>query len=460
MALQSNSRTFKGDFGRDEFQREKIALNVIKLLTSDINLSPMIIDGDWGTGKTEFCFKLINKLRDENKSYRILYIDAFQADHADNPLMTLLSSVMELLPEGTEKNSLVENALPIVRFGLATAGKAVIAHTLKQNTEELAAGMDKVLQTAAEKALDASLKTLLKDHEKAKENLRSLQNSLENIARSSSIVIFIDELDRCRPDFAIHFLEVIKHTFNVEGLKFVLVTNTKQLKASINHRYGQQVNAQRYLDKFLKFSFPLPDFVPGRTDRDDQPFPVSVEHFSNLVENSIALKDATVANRGEATFKFTQSLIAQSNPSLREIETFIRHLEIYQTLSNGLTSNTILGYHILSIVGIFIFCLHPDIAESIQRNRSDAKQIAALFGLSSLPNYKSEKLRYSYTMSIAVSLARDSSINADAFITDDAAENDYWKTSKQDYFRTGYSTPTNMFEPVKRAMIFLRLGSE
>ncbi|WP_244572458.1 P-loop NTPase fold protein, partial [Escherichia coli] len=45
---------------RDEFLRKPIAEKLIALLNSDINLSPLVIDGGWGTGKTEFCKKVAN----------------------------------------------------------------------------------------------------------------------------------------------------------------------------------------------------------------------------------------------------------------------------------------------------------------------------------------------------------------------------------------------------------------
>jgi hypothetical protein len=132
MIVDITSLTFQGANGRDEFQREQVADKVIQLLTSEINLSPMIIDGDWGTGKTEFCHKLINKFSTIHDNYRLLYVDAFQADHADNPLMTILSAVMTLLSDGGEKSTLLQKALPVIRYGLATAGKAVVSHALKE----------------------------------------------------------------------------------------------------------------------------------------------------------------------------------------------------------------------------------------------------------------------------------------------------------------------------------------
>ena len=94
---------------RDEYNRKPIAEKIIQLLVSDINISPLIIDGGWGTGKSEFCHKLINLLAgDDIINLRPVYVDAFKADHADEPLMTLLASVLKLLPE-EEQVSLVES---------------------------------------------------------------------------------------------------------------------------------------------------------------------------------------------------------------------------------------------------------------------------------------------------------------------------------------------------------------
>ena len=107
---------FQGETGRDEFQREPVAAKVISLLVSDAQVSPMVIDGDWGTGKTEFCHKLINKFKAEHGSYRIVYVDAFKADHADNPLMTILAEVLKLLPEGDQRKGFIQKALPVIRY--------------------------------------------------------------------------------------------------------------------------------------------------------------------------------------------------------------------------------------------------------------------------------------------------------------------------------------------------------
>jgi hypothetical protein len=214
----------------------------------------------------------IHKFESGHEDYQLLYVDAFQADHADDPLMTILAAVAGLLPEGHKKEGFLEKAIPVVRYSFKTVLKAGVSHILKENTDDIADGLDSHLQDLANKAIDASVAAALNDHEKAEQNLVALQSTLAELAKDAPIVIFIDELDRCRPDFAVQMLEVIKHTFNVENVKLVLVTNTKQLRAAINHSYGPLVDAQRYLDKFLKFNFKLPSEVGIRDGYGDGGF--------------------------------------------------------------------------------------------------------------------------------------------------------------------------------------------
>ena len=90
---------------RDEFKRKEIAKKIVRLLMDD-EFSPMVLDGDWGVGKTEFCHKLINLIDCEQKErskdiarYRCLYIDAFAEDHGDDPLLMLLGNIARFVKD-------------------------------------------------------------------------------------------------------------------------------------------------------------------------------------------------------------------------------------------------------------------------------------------------------------------------------------------------------------------------
>ena len=72
------------------------------------------------------------------------------------------------------------------------------------------------------------------------------------------IVIFIDELDRCRPTYAIEVLERIKHLFGVAGYVFVISLDKEQLSHSIATIYGAKMDSNWYLRRFFDLEYKLP----------------------------------------------------------------------------------------------------------------------------------------------------------------------------------------------------------
>ena len=360
---------------RDEFRREPIASQLISLLISDIDISPLVIDGDWGTGKTEFCQKLTHKLKSQD-SHKVLYIDAFKADHADNPLMTILSGVLSLIEDSEKQSNLREKAIPVLRFGTMVFGKAILGHVLKTNADSLGDEFASELDSATDEAIDATVRNLLKDHEEAEANIKALQNTLASIANDTPIVIFIDELDRCRPDFSVQVLELIKHTFDVPGVTFVLVTNTLQLKAAINHAYGTGVEAARYLDKFIKFKCSLPQrFIPQGGSHFHEKT-ASVEHLSRLLLDSQVLQDTNLIKQGHIVKSVCEEFTLLKKLSLREVETFVRHIEIYYKLKKKLQEKQPSGFCLMRIFGIFVFCFEEELKESILNNSIDIDYVA------------------------------------------------------------------------------------
>lgn len=366
---------------RDEFRRQPIAEKLISLLTSNIDISPMVIDGGWGTGKTEFCHKLIDLMNNDD-THHLIYVDAFKADHADEPLLTVLAEVIKILPTENAQKDFMKKALPVAKYAMKALAKAGVAHILRQDAANIADDFDKEIQKAADTAIDTTVESTLKEHIGANKNLKALQDALIEIAGTKPIVLFIDELDRCRPDFAVNMLEIIKHTFDVKGVQFVLITNTQQLKAAINHCYGDLVNAQRYLDKFLKFTFTLPELSPSSNNLDNN---VSLLHYKKLVKSSNTLKQLNLEDC--ATIRIIKPLINQHQISLREIETFVRYIEIYITLSDSnVLSNWL--YRQLAFTGIFLATFKPQLAKCIINDTLDANELGKVFDVNGITSPK------------------------------------------------------------------------
>ena len=433
---------------QDEFKRKPIAENIIRLLTSDIDLSPMVIDGGWGTGKTEFCQKLIRLMQQQHPDYQPVYIDAFRSDHSGEPLLALFAEIIKACtPEDTgeqpseQRKEMTKKVAKAAGFVMKTVAKAAVGHVLKQNMEDLAEGMSQIINDKQEAknaaatvagaattlashsidaTIDATVEALLKEQIEAEKNLETLKACLKELAADKPIILFIDELDRCRPDYAVDMLEVIKHVFDVENVKVVLVTNTKQLRAAINHRYGMEVDAQKYLDKFLKYNFALPDKIVA-------PFEmvqalVSVEYFKQLIRDG-NLKGLIGQ---EITMDLISDLIERNDLSLRETERLVRFLEIYHSLS-GRLNDGIFPRLSLRITGVFIFCFHPHLIDDINKNRTNAKDFAQLFNLRDMPSMSTDGYTPNYADIIAVMLIIYSNSRDESFTFIESQQQEIWE---------------------------------
>lgn len=70
--------------------------------------------------------------------------------------------------------------------------------------------------------------------------------------------VFVDELDRFRPNFAIELLEGSKHLFGINGVCFVVATNMAQLSESAKAIYGANFDGYSYLKRFFNVEYALP----------------------------------------------------------------------------------------------------------------------------------------------------------------------------------------------------------
>ena len=372
---------------RDEFLRRPIAEKLISLLLSEAEVSPVVIDGSWGVGKTEFCQKLIQLMGETAPDYKTIYVDAFFNDHANQPLLTLLAAVCRALPD-TKRATLIQKAVPALRFGLKTGLRAGVSWLLRQDAADVADDFDDVLRSAGDEGINLAVEHLLNDHIEAEQSIETLRQALTELTEENPIVIFVDELDRCRPDFAVDLLESIKHVFDVKNVQFVLITNSDQLLASINHCYGSAVDSRRYLDKFLGFSFVLPNTFAA----DSHNFKlVSTNHLTRLIAQSDLLKDSAISMDGVRAF--LDALIAANNLSLREVETFAKYAEIYQAITNsdGLRRDVNLGFSLMKCFAIFVFFFRPRLAEQILAGSYMEADVLALFGQDSLLNVSLEE---------------------------------------------------------------------
>lgn len=238
------------------------------------------LNSSWGSGKTYFIKRWANSL---SKNHPVIYFNSWKFDHNNEPLILILSEVIKQLnelvsdPEHEElKNSLTKSVVGTVKQIAPTLSKGIFKKISGVNWDDLSEDKE---QTESEKdsikfgsdLVSVSTKALLNLHVEQQNSIEDLKDVINEILRKvltkenidtnkrwSPMYVFIDELDRCRPTFAIEVLEVIKHIFDIPKIIFVIATDTQQLQHSIKAVYGHDFDAEKYLMRFFNRSFSLP----------------------------------------------------------------------------------------------------------------------------------------------------------------------------------------------------------
>lgn len=349
---------------RDEFSRKPIAEKIIRLLNSDIDVSPLIIDGKWGTGKTEFCFKLKNLIEADNPiEYKVGYVNAFQADHANEPLLTLIAEVAGFYGEKDDKRkNFIKNAIPYLRLisgiGLKVGLGFAFGRYAVDIPDALTDGLDEIKE-GSKSLIDQSLESMIKDQVEAEKNLSTLRDALSDIASTNSIILLIDELDRCRPDFAVMMLETIKHVFDVDNVQIILITNVEQLKATIKHSYGSETDSHSYLYKFFKYQINLPTSIK---DTEGSSIENNVTYFRTTVQASQVIPQEFKDN--EFIYEIPRFLDV-GTLSLRNIEQIVRCVETLVVFENIERSKSLTIEQILMVFLSFVYMMDKDLLNQI-----------------------------------------------------------------------------------------------
>lgn len=256
--MSSPNNVFEGD----ALNRATFGNNLTRLITR-INSGVIGIDGAWGAGKTWFGKRIHIGLRDSPK-IRTIWIDTFAADWHDDPVLSLLAEFSEQIPKDRREEFLNE-AAPLAGKLLVAVGKAGLkaAGNMVGLTGET---VDEVVD-AAQSAGDAYIKKRLQELAERKKSIAQLKKLLSSaVPQEGKIVVFVDELDRCSPAYAIRFLERIKHLFEIQGVVFVLLWNRTQIQQAVKTFYGQDTDGQMYLDRFVDYPIRLPNHHLDRRD--------------------------------------------------------------------------------------------------------------------------------------------------------------------------------------------------
>jgi hypothetical protein len=222
------------------------------------------LNAGFGVGKTTFLRMWESDLLARRKGGQFvpmpLVLNAWESDYCGDPLMAILASLVDAVDEwddsvsAEKKAAFKEAAKDVGWFVTGLANEFVAKHT---GINIIAAG-----GFAEDKRDDRQEKTpdfieLYRGRTAALKNLKERLVSLFG-GDVPKVFVFVDELDRCRPDYAVSYLETIKHVFDVRGMVFVLAIDHAHLENSAKALFGQDLNFDEYFRKFCHRVIDLP----------------------------------------------------------------------------------------------------------------------------------------------------------------------------------------------------------
>lgn len=222
----------------------------------------LALDSPWGTGKTTTTRMLQAELM--QNQFGCIYFNAWKVDYVTDPLVALVSSLDSFNLKSSANDKVFKEHMKKVKNITSLLAKRAIIAGAKAITFG-ALELDEEYKAIAEELAGDSADDIVESFKKESILLENFRKELEQAisqlpsdGKKPTLVFFIDEIDRCRPTFAIELLERIKHLFDVENILFVLSLDKQQLQASIASVYGVGINSAEYLRRFIDLEYELP----------------------------------------------------------------------------------------------------------------------------------------------------------------------------------------------------------
>lgn len=325
----------------DIFGRERIAEQMCQLIV-DMKaeaISPLALDGKWGSGKSVHAERMKKCFEDKHADkIKCIYWNASAEDYSENPLLSFIAFLYQHIEKGEKKN-FGANSIKVLSNGLFSGILNLANQASRKFVGIDAEELNDAIQSGMKKAEDASndiVLTQFTNHldgiaaESAR--LKAAEKLLLSVGGEKELIIIIDELDRCRPDFALKMLESIKHLFATENCKFVLVMNKESMASSVEHLYGlKDEAAKRYLSKYIKKDF----LLPAAIDTNCKKFSCTKVYFYNLLN-----EDCEEAWDGNPLLDELITRIIEINKiQLREVEKLVSAIKFIQEAASKLEND-------------------------------------------------------------------------------------------------------------------------
>lgn len=315
----------------DIFSRETVAEQMSDVICSG-KVTPVVFNGPWGCGKTTHAMRIERCINNKySDTHKCIYWNAAKSDFARDPLPAFVAALSAYVDDNT-RESFEKHGYELCRVVWGTASLHLISQICNKFIGADPAKIYEVIDNISSELNSENFqrkcfRDFLQTAREEDERINSAKSLIKSIAQDKTLVVIIDELDRCRPDFALKMIEHIKHLFDSSDCVFILVMNKVSMCSSVNHVYGLNAEeSERYLNKF----FQLELFLPS-VDKNNGGQNCSYSYLLHLLANADRLNMSTNPLMDD----FIQTVVRHNKLQLREVEKMVNTLQLLFEMRNA-----------------------------------------------------------------------------------------------------------------------------
>lgn len=237
-------------------------ISILEILSEEKRGTSFAIDGDWGSGKTFVLEQLEEQLEPvqseetADDKYFLFHYNCWQYDYYDEPAVAIISAMLEKADSmcSPKAGKILTASWTMVKDKLVGIGNEFIKNRIGIDVVETINNFQEALD---EQKLDNSSFDKWFSFKKTIDNTRK---TICDIASEKTVIIIVDELDRCLPGYSIKVLERLHHIFDgIDNVVLIFAIDAKQLQHTVKSIFGNEDDrsVHRYLRKFINFELKL-----------------------------------------------------------------------------------------------------------------------------------------------------------------------------------------------------------
>jgi len=278
----------KDPLGYDEFVD-----SFVDIILNSKEATPFTIgiQGEWGVGKTTVMKRLQERLKE--KECLTIWFNPWKYAEKEEVWRGLIKTVFDEFSSDTIEKILSEKKEILIKIVDTITKKLGLGETISELRDIFR------LDTRFINEFESIMEEMITRHLEEKEK--------------DLLVIFIDDLDRCRPECAIRILEAIKLYLCVPKCAFVIGFNRDVVDKGIETIYGKDsnINGTDYIKKIMQLPFKIPK--PGKKE---------IAKYTKNCINKTGAKDIFSEN-GRIKIEYIKIIVQGTDSNPREIKRFL-----------------------------------------------------------------------------------------------------------------------------------------